>query len=182
MKNLTYLLLKAGIVIYLGAAQADPVPYNLGGLMEGSVEAIPEIPADCPPLVPCPRTRRTTIVFPKPTGSFAFPDVCQTPTPAGPVPIPYINIGLGSRIELIKQPFTTPGGDSADVEVTATAQSEDLVALDVVVVSESGYMLSSLIFGGVDTEGNPVEYTLVLNAQSVDAMVTNSGLAVLAGF
>lgn len=25
---------------------------------------------------------------------FAFPDVCLTPTPAGPVPIPYPNIGL----------------------------------------------------------------------------------------
>ena len=25
---------------------------------------------------------------------FAFPDVCLTPTPAGPVPIPYPNMGL----------------------------------------------------------------------------------------
>ena len=25
--------------------------------------------------------------------SMAFPDVCKTPTPAGPVPIPYPNIG-----------------------------------------------------------------------------------------
>ena len=27
---------------------------------------------------------------------FAFPDVCKTPTPAGPVPIPYPNIALTS--------------------------------------------------------------------------------------
>ncbi len=26
--------------------------------------------------------------------SFAFPDVCNTPTPAGPIPIPYPNISL----------------------------------------------------------------------------------------
>jgi hypothetical protein len=26
---------------------------------------------------------------------FAFPDVCLTPTPAGPVPIPYPNIAMG---------------------------------------------------------------------------------------
>jgi len=26
--------------------------------------------------------------------SIAFPDVCKTPTPAGPVPIPYPNIGI----------------------------------------------------------------------------------------
>ena len=28
--------------------------------------------------------------------SIAFPDVCKTPTPAGPVPIPYPNIGKAS--------------------------------------------------------------------------------------
>jgi hypothetical protein len=27
--------------------------------------------------------------------AFAFPDVCKTPTPAGPVPIPYPNMALG---------------------------------------------------------------------------------------
>jgi len=27
---------------------------------------------------------------------FAFPDVCKTPTPAGPIPIPYPNIALTS--------------------------------------------------------------------------------------
>ena len=28
--------------------------------------------------------------------SIAFPDVCKTPTPAGPIPIPYPNIGKAS--------------------------------------------------------------------------------------
>jgi hypothetical protein len=28
--------------------------------------------------------------------SIVFPDVCNTPTPAGPVPIPYPNIGMAS--------------------------------------------------------------------------------------
>jgi hypothetical protein len=28
--------------------------------------------------------------------SIAFPDVCKTPTPAGPIPIPYPNIGQAS--------------------------------------------------------------------------------------
>lgn len=27
--------------------------------------------------------------------NLAFPDVCQTPTPAGPVPVPYPNIAMG---------------------------------------------------------------------------------------
>ena len=29
--------------------------------------------------------------------STVFPDVCKTPTPAGPVPIPYPNIGMSSN-------------------------------------------------------------------------------------
>ena len=28
--------------------------------------------------------------------TIAFPDVCKTPTPGGPVPIPYPNIGMSS--------------------------------------------------------------------------------------
>ena len=28
--------------------------------------------------------------------SIAFPDVCKTPSPAGPIPIPYPNIGMAS--------------------------------------------------------------------------------------
>jgi len=30
--------------------------------------------------------------------ALAFPDVCNTPSPAGPVPIPYPNIGMSSDI------------------------------------------------------------------------------------
>lgn len=36
--------------------------------------------------------------------STVFPDVCKTPTPAGPVPIPYPNIGKSS--DTIMGPFT----------------------------------------------------------------------------
>lgn len=28
--------------------------------------------------------------------SIAFPDVCKTPSPAGPIPIPYPNVGMAS--------------------------------------------------------------------------------------
>ena len=30
--------------------------------------------------------------------SIAFPDVCKTPTPAGPVPVPYVNIAMSSNL------------------------------------------------------------------------------------
>lgn len=29
----------------------------------------------------------------------SFPDVCQTPSPGGPVPIPYPNIGMASKLK-----------------------------------------------------------------------------------
>ncbi|MDH3213180.1 MAG: DUF4150 domain-containing protein [Myxococcales bacterium] len=38
-----------------------------------------------------------TVVHKKSSGiSTAFPDVCKTPTPAGPIPIPYPNIAMSS--------------------------------------------------------------------------------------
>jgi hypothetical protein len=38
-----------------------------------------------------------TVVHKKSTGiSTAFPDVCKTPSPAGPIPIPYPNIAMSS--------------------------------------------------------------------------------------
>ncbi|MGF1605836.1 MAG: DUF4150 domain-containing protein [Rhodothalassiaceae bacterium] len=33
---------------------------------------------------------------PAPATSMAFPDVCKTPTPAGPIPIPYPNVAMAS--------------------------------------------------------------------------------------
>ena len=47
---------------------------------------------------------------------FAFPDVCKTPTPAGPVPIPYPNIAMladgdGSKKVHIKGKDTLRKGD-----------------------------------------------------------------------
>ncbi len=57
----------------------------------------------------------------------AFPDVCKTPTPAGPVPIPYPNVAMssdtsqgsqtvkmdGNPIMLKKSVFATSTGDEA---------------------------------------------------------------------
>lgn len=38
-----------------------------------------------------------TVVHKKSSGiAIAFPDVCKTPTPAGPIPIPYPNIAMSS--------------------------------------------------------------------------------------
>ncbi len=42
--------------------------------------------------------------------SIAFPDVCLTPSPAGPVPIPYPNIGKSSDTSGGPQTVTVDGG------------------------------------------------------------------------
>lgn len=69
-----------------------------------------------------------TVVHKKSSGvSAAFPDVCKTPTPAGPVPIPYPNIAMssdtakgskkvkvdGESIMLRDSNFSTSTGDEA---------------------------------------------------------------------
>ena len=41
--------------------------------------------------------------------STIFPDVCKTPTPAGPVPIPYPNIGQSSNTSAGPTTVTTDG-------------------------------------------------------------------------
>src|SRR5207237_302541 len=41
--------------------------------------------------------------------SFCFPDVCKTPTPAGPVPIPYPNIAMSKDTAMGSQTVTMDG-------------------------------------------------------------------------
>jgi hypothetical protein len=41
--------------------------------------------------------------------SMVFPDVCKTPTPAGPIPIPYPNIGQASDTSQGPTTVTTDG-------------------------------------------------------------------------
>ena len=41
--------------------------------------------------------------------SIAFPDVCKTPSPAGPIPIPYPNIGMASDTDKGPKKVKTDG-------------------------------------------------------------------------
>jgi len=59
---------------------------------------------------------------------FAFPDVCKTPTPAGPVPIPYPNIAmlnqasggtLSSKVKIVGNKAATQ-----DTEITMSSGDE----------------------------------------------------------
>lgn len=44
--------------------------------------------------------------------SIAFPDVCKTPTPAGPVPIPYPNISMSSDTDKGTKKVTCDGNST----------------------------------------------------------------------
>lgn len=48
--------------------------------------------------------------------SIVFPDVCNTPTPAGPVPVPYPNIGKSSDTSSGSRNILVDGGSSAMIE------------------------------------------------------------------
>ena len=50
---------------------------------------------------------------------FAFPDVCLTPTPAGPVPISHPNLALPNARIMIHQPMGGFQGQASDIEIQA---------------------------------------------------------------
>ena len=76
--------------------------------------------------------------------TIAFPDVCKTPAPGGPIPIPYPNmvpasacdfakgkkpIKGGGNILIKETKFTTNKGDERAYEVTVTKKSGKKVSL-----------------------------------------------------
>jgi hypothetical protein len=54
------------------------------------------------------------------THTCAPPDVCKTPSPGGPVPIPYVNVGMDSNI--------TGGAESVTIEGNPVANTEARIA------------------------------------------------------
>lgn len=57
--------------------------------------------------------------------AFAFPDVCQTPTPAGPVPIPYPNIAQLSSAESVSETLFVKGDPVLLLDSTVSSTSGD---------------------------------------------------------
>jgi hypothetical protein len=59
--------------------------------------------------------------------AFAFPDVCQTPTPGGPIPIPYPNIAMladASPVSNTANPLLVgPAGDPVVLKDSVVATS-----------------------------------------------------------
>src|SRR3954451_7671836 len=66
--------------------------------------------------------------------TFAFPDVCKTPSPAGPVPIPYPNTGMLMQVtgESTKVKIVSQGAVTKKSEMPTSMGDEPGVAGGVV--------------------------------------------------
>jgi Domain of unknown function (DUF4150) len=73
--------------------------------------------------------------------SIAFPDVCKTPTPGGPVPIPYPNIGQSS--DTISGPTTV----TVDGQMPATKDAKYMKSSGDEAGNAGGGVMSSMFKG-----------------------------------
>ncbi len=162
--------------------QAMPIEFNLDGILLGSTETVPEIEPDCFPGSVCKRISGIKIKLPKPDSIVSFPNVAKTPTPGGPAPIPYPNVG-GSTAFTTGE-FTTPSGELAKVSVGNILDTNDFVSSDIFVESPSGYMLPSILLIEKDANGQSIERELILNSASAPEpasfMLLALGLTLLA--
>jgi hypothetical protein len=73
--------------------------------------------------------------------SIAFPDVCKTPTPGGPVPIPYPNVGQSSDVT------SGPTTVKCDGNMPATKDAKYVKSTGDEAGSAGGGVMSSMIKG-----------------------------------
>ncbi len=73
--------------------------------------------------------------------SIAFPDVCKTPTPGGPVPIPYPNVGMSS--DTVSGPTTV----KVDGQMPATKDAKYMKSTGDEAGSAGGGVMSSMVKG-----------------------------------
>lgn len=187
MTKIPALLLGVLLVILSGTTHAMPIEFDLGGLLTGSTDILPESTlSTCPTNAICSAgllsTTGVNITLAKPSNTIAFPDVVKTPAPpAGPVPIPYPNI-IGI-LNVTVGDFLTPSGELATVFVDNILDTPDFVSFNIFVASATGYALPSLWFIGTDAKGQTIEYKLILGSTSAPEPASSILLLLgLAGF
>ena len=182
MKRIS-VILGALIIFSSSPLQAIPIDFDLDNLLLGSTESLSAIALDCRLGNACNRRSGINIKLSKPGTGVTFPDVAKTPSPAGPIPIPYPN--FGGSIIISTGVFTTPAGELANLFVDNIVDSAEFVSFDIFVDSPSGYMLPSIVFVGKDENGLTIERELILRSVSVPEPTTYMllviGLAALAG-
>lgn len=99
---------------------------------------------------------------------FAFPDACKTPTPAGPVPIPYPNIGMVNQVtgESTKVKFSGAGVVTKKSKMTRSQGDEAGTAGGVV----SGVNMNQVLYkkgsAKVKVEGQPVQHLTAMSGHN----------------
>jgi hypothetical protein len=111
----------------------------------------------------------------------AVPDVCKTPTPAGPVPIPYVNVAMNSDLASGSQDVKIDGqpGAIASSKLATSAGDEAGSAGGVVSSSTKGAMSWASFSPDVLIEGKGVvrflDVTLHNNGGSPNTAFTAMG-------
>ena len=120
---------------------------------------------------------------------FAMPDVCKTPTPAGPIPIPYPNIAQCAMavatsvvVKILNQPVITKGS-----QIPMSSGDEAGSAGGVISGVFAGPVKYKMGNSKVKVEGNDIEtFTMMTgqngsNPNAVGAQIAPSQTVVLIG-
>lgn len=100
--------------------------------------------------------------------TFATPDVCNTPSPAGPVPIPYPNTGMVMQVsgESTKVKICSQGAVTKKSEMPRSMGDEPGTVGGVV----SGMNMGKVVFkqgsGKVSVEGQPLQHLTAMTGHN----------------
>lgn len=106
----------------------------------------------------------------------AFPDVCLTPTPVGPVPIPYPDVAMSATCEPVCENILfecTPAVNQASIG-TVSVGDEPGVAGGVVSHDESGEALYILGCITIFAEGIPQQRLTSITGQNAMGVLPNA--------
>lgn len=99
---------------------------------------------------------------------FAFPDACKTPTPGGPVPIPYPNIGMVMQVtkESTKVKISGKGAVTKKSEMSRSQGDEAGTAGGVVSNCNMNKILYKKGSAKVKIEGQPLQHLTAMTGQN----------------
>ncbi len=100
--------------------------------------------------------------------TFAFPDTCKTPSPAGPVPIPYPNTGMlmQATSESTKVKIVSVGAVTKKTEIPMSQGDEAGVAGGVVSNMNMGKIVYKKGSSKVSVEGQPLQHLTAMTGQN----------------
>jgi len=100
--------------------------------------------------------------------TFAFPDACKTPTPAGPVPIPYPNIGMVNQVtgESTKVKLAGAGAVTKKSKMNRSQGDEAGTAGGVVSSMNMGPVQYKKGSAKVKVEGQPVQHLTAMTGHN----------------